>query len=103
MIDDTFYYNTDVEVEVPIDVMIGHLESIGYEVIDKTDTKNLIASYSQYRGSRNQIITHKLVEAINNCEDDGIQDVFKGIITTYLNIPFDTDKETICKLLKSKL
>lgn len=100
---DSFYYTTEVEVEVPVDEMITHLESTGYEVINKSHLNDLTKVRGKYRGSTSQIFTQKLVEAINNCEDEGNQDIFKGIITSYLNVPFDTDKETICKLLKSKL
>ena len=100
---DSFYYTTEVEVEVPIDEMITHLESIGYEVVDKSHLNDLTKARGKYRGSTSQIVTQKLVEVINNCEDEGNQDVFKGVITSYLNVPFSTDKETICKLLNSKL
>ena len=100
---DSFYYTTEVEVEVPVDEMISHLESTGYEVMNKSHLNDLTKVRGRYRGSTSQIVTQKLVEVINNCEDEGNQDVFKGVITSYLNVPFSTDKETICKLLNSKL
>lgn len=100
---DSFYYTTEVEVEVPVDETISHLESMGYEVINKSHLNALTKVRGKYRGSTSQIVTQKLVEVINNCEDEGIQDIFKDVITSYLNVPFGTDKETICKLLKNKL
>lgn len=100
---DNFYYTTEVEVEVPVDETIRHLESMGYEVIDKSHLNDLTRVRVRYRGSTSQIVTQQLVEVINNCEDKGMQDIFKGLITSYLNVPFSTDKETICKLLESKL
>ena len=100
---DNFYYTTEVEVEVPIDEMISHLELIGYEVIDKSRLNDLTKVRVRYRGSTSQIVTQQLIEVIHNCEDKGIQNIYKDVITNYLNVPFNTDKETICELLKSKL
>lgn len=100
---DSFYYTTDVEVEVPVDEAIYHLKSMGYEVIDKSHLNDLTTVRGRYKGSTSQIVTQKLIEVIHNCEDEGIQNVFKDVITNYLNVPFSTDKETICKLLESKL
>ena len=100
---DSFYYTTEVEVEVPVDEMISHLEFMGYEVMDKSHLNDLTKPRCKYRGSTSQIVTQKLVEVINNCEDEGNHDIIKGVITSYLNIPFNTDKETICELLKNKL
>lgn len=100
---DSFYYTTEVEVEVPVDEMISHLEFMGYEVMDKSHLNDLTKPRCKYRGSTSQIVTQKLVEVINNCEDEGNHDIIKGVITSYLNVPFNTDKETICERLKSKL
>ena len=100
---DSFYYTTEVEVEVPVDEMISHLEFMGYEVMDKSHLNDLTKPRCKYRGSTSQIVTQKLAEVINNCEDEGNHDIIKGVITSYLNVPFNTDKETICKLLKNNL
>ena len=88
----------DVYVEIDNEELIEYLERNGYEVIDREENPE-----ESTKGIFCQPYVSRLNMIMNMSFEQGCKDTLREFLTSQLNLPFDSDKETICKHLKDRL
>lgn len=88
---------TDIDIDVDIDDIIDFLEDNNYEVIDREE----ILENSEKPFYQPYVL--KLNKIMDMAFENGDKDTLKEFLTSQLNLPFDSDNETICQHLKNKL
>ena len=88
----------DIDIDVDIDDIIDFLEDNNYEVIDREEIPE-----ESTKGFLCQPYVSRLNMLMNMAFEQGCKDTLREFLTSQLNLPFDSDKETICKHLKDKL
>lgn len=86
---------TDIDIEVSVDDIIDFLEDNNYEVIDREEIPEESFLCQPYVLRLNMIM--------NMSFEQGCKDTLREFLTSQLNLPFDSDKETICEHLKDRL
>ena len=86
---------TDIDIEVDVNDIIDFLEDNNYEVIDREEIPEESFLCQPYVSRLNMIM--------NMSFEQGCKDTLKEFLTSQLNLPFDSDKETICEHLKDRL